>query len=59
MVIYKGHEIEHWREPFQGEHHAQVFLHYNEQGGRFDSLYDGRPVLGFPPKDGDGFEGLY
>ena len=61
MIIYKGNELEHWREPFRGEHHAQVFLHYNEQGGKFDgSLYDDRPALGFPLKRSHprGYRGL-
>ena len=48
MIIYKGCEIEHWREPFWGKNHAQVFLHYNEKGGQYDIPYDGRPMLGLP-----------
>lgn len=40
-VVYKGIELEHWREPFAGESAAQVFLHYVDQKGphaewRFD-----------------------
>lgn len=40
-VVYKGVELEHWREPFTGEAAAQVFLHYVDQKGphaewRFD-----------------------
>jgi hypothetical protein len=48
IIIYRGCEIEHWREPFAGNNHAQVFLHYNEENGQFNNLYDGRPVLGLP-----------
>jgi len=48
MLVYKGHEIEHWREPFLGINHAQVFLHYNEKNGKFNNLYDNRPMLGVP-----------
>jgi len=48
MIIYRGCELEHWREPFWGKNHAQVFLHYNEKGGEYDFLYDGRPLLGMP-----------
>jgi len=48
MLIYRGCEIEHWREPFIGKNHAQVFLHYNEKNGKYNNLYDGRPVLGLP-----------
>lgn len=46
MVIYRGCEIEHWREPYKGLNHAQVFLHYNDKNGNNDNLYDGRPMLG-------------
>jgi hypothetical protein len=31
MIIYRGCELEHWREPYWGKNHAQVFLHYNER----------------------------
>lgn len=48
MIIYKGCEVEHWREPFVGINHAQVFFHYNEKDGKFNIAYDGRPVLGLP-----------
>ena len=48
MIIYRGCELEHWREPFIGKNHAQVFLHYNEEGGEYNITYDGRPALGLP-----------
>ena len=48
MIIYRGCELEHWREPYWGKNHAQVFLHYNERGGEYDIAFDGRPVLGMP-----------
>ena len=48
MIIYRGCELKHWREPFWGSNHAQVFLHYNEKGGVYDVPNDGRPVLGMP-----------
>ena len=48
MIIYRGCELEHWREPFKGLNHAQVFLHYNETNGSNDNLYDGRANLGLP-----------
>ena len=48
MLIYRGCELEHWREPYWGVNHAQVFLHYNEKGGQYDIPYDGRPLLGMP-----------
>ena len=50
MVIYKGCELEHWREPFEGNNHAQVFLHYNNIDGPFgtQNKFDKRPLLGIP-----------
>jgi len=47
MIIYRGCEVEHWREPFWGLNHAQVFLHYNEKNEN-NNLYDNRPMLGLP-----------
>ena len=47
-LIYRGCEIEHWRDPFPGLNHAQVFLHYNEKDGKYNIAFDGRPVLGLP-----------
>lgn len=48
MIIYKGCEIDHWREKFQGLHHAQVFMHYNDKAGPYKIKNDGRPILGIP-----------
>ncbi len=48
MIIYRGCELEHWREPLKATNHAQVFLHYNEKGGEYDIPYDSRPLLGLP-----------
>jgi hypothetical protein len=50
MLIYSGCELEHWREPFQGQLCGQVFLHYNHADGPFakTNLYDKRPLLGIP-----------
>jgi len=48
MIIYRGCELEHWREPYWGKNHAQVFLHYNEKNGQYDIPNDGRPILGMP-----------
>lgn len=45
-LVYRGCDVEHWREKFKGKHHAQVFFHYNETGGKYDNVYDGRPLLG-------------
>ncbi len=47
-IMYRGCEVEHWREPFMGLNHAQVFLHYNEKDGEFNNIFDGRKALGMP-----------
>ena len=48
MLIYSGCDLEHWREPFEGQLCGQVFLHYNHADGQFakSNLYDKRPMLG-------------
>lgn len=50
MIVYRGVIIEHWREPFLGKNHAQVFLHYNDVDGPFkdNCVYDCRPMFGLP-----------
>ena len=50
MLVYKGNELEHWREEFKGETCAQVFLHYNNIAteGAKENIYDGRTCLGLP-----------
>ena len=50
MLVYSGCELEHWREPFQGNICGQVFLHYNHVNGPFaeKNKFDGRPLLGLP-----------
>jgi hypothetical protein len=32
-AVYLGCEIEHWREEFKGDWHAQTFLHYVDKNG--------------------------
>jgi len=32
-VIYKGTEYEHWRKPYTGDYHIQLFLHYVNANG--------------------------
>ena len=46
MLIYKGCELVHWREPFLGKVCGQVFLHYNSQDDK--NKWDNRPCLGYP-----------
>ena len=50
MLIYSGCDLEHWREPFQGNICSQVFLHYNHANGPYakTNLFDKRPILGIP-----------
>ena len=50
MLVYSGCELEHWREPFEGDICGQVFLHYNHVNGPFadKNKFDGRPKLGLP-----------
>ena len=50
MLVYSGCELEHWREPFEGNNCAQVFLHYNNIDGPFgtQNKFDKRPLLGIP-----------
>jgi len=50
MLIYRGNLLEHWREPFQGQDCAQVFLHYNnvKTPDAEKNIYDTRPHIGLP-----------
>ena len=50
MLIYRGQDLEHWREKFDGEDCAQVFLHYNEivDNTSYNNIYDGRLHPGLP-----------
>ena len=50
MLIYKGCEVEHWREAFEGDNCGQVFLHYNDASDpkAEENKYDRRPFLGLP-----------
>ena len=50
MLMYRGCDLEHWREPFKGKDCGQVFLHYNDASGENaeSNKYDGRPMIGLP-----------
>ena len=50
MLMYRGCELEHWREKFEGENCGQVFLHYNDatKDTAEENKFDGRPFLGLP-----------
>lgn len=49
-IIYKGCEVEHWREPLNhAEINAQFMLHYvNKNGPYANYKHDKRPALGMP-----------
>ena len=47
-MVYKGCEIEHWREPYHGIACAQVFYHYTDVNGERFNPWDGRPHGGLP-----------
>lgn len=38
-IIYKGIEVEHWREKFTGDFQAQVFLHYVRKEGKYNHFH--------------------
>lgn len=50
MLIYRGCELQHWREEFDSNDCAQVFLHYNDKNSdlKLQNKYDQRPHLGLP-----------
>jgi len=50
MLIYRGCELEHWRNKFTGKECVQVFLHYNNRKtlGAENNMFDKRPHLGLP-----------
>jgi len=50
MLVYRGCELEHWREKFKGKECVQVFLHYNNRKtpGARNNMFDTRPHLGLP-----------
>jgi len=47
MLVYRGCELEHWREPFKGDNCYQVFFHYRDVNF-CKNIYDSRPHLGLP-----------
>ena len=50
MLVYRGCELEHWREKFKGKECIQVFLHYNDRKtpGAKKNMFDRRMHLGLP-----------
>jgi hypothetical protein len=48
MCLYSGCELEHWREPYNGDKQMQCFIHYvNSEGPYKEFKYDKRPMMGF------------
>ena len=50
MLVYRGRDLEHWRNKFKGKSCGQVFLHYNNDKtpGSSQNRFDKRPHLGLP-----------
>ena len=50
MLVYRGNELEHWRDKLSFNDCGQVFLHYNNTAteGSKENIYDRRPHLGLP-----------
>ena len=47
MLIYRGADVPHWREPFAGQWWLQTFLHYVDANGQYtDFKFDGRERIG-------------
>ena len=53
-VVYKGCEIEHWREPYKGEWQTQAFFHFVDADGPYkEHALDGRRSLGVKKRGQD------
>ena len=54
ILIYRGNDLEHWREPFTGKFCVQSFFHYHDKNGQFkdNKKYDDRKMLGIPMRTG-------
>ena len=51
MLLYKGRDLPHWRERFDGNYWIQAFFHYVDANGPLASYkFDGRGGLGLPPQ---------
>tara|TARA_R100000742_G_C4259822_1_gene77633 strand:- start:819 stop:1091 length:273 start_codon:yes stop_codon:yes gene_type:complete len=50
MLVYRGCDLQHWREKFKGKEYIQVFLHYNnvKTKGSKNNIFDKRPHIGLP-----------
>ncbi|MGF1545350.1 MAG: hypothetical protein ACFB00_12775 [Parvularculaceae bacterium] len=51
MMIYRGADVPHWRDRFEGERSAHVFLHFVDRNGPNAHLaFDQRESVGAPPR---------
>jgi hypothetical protein len=55
LIVYRGCEVEHWREPFNAglnSYQVQAFFHYIDKNSNFypEYAYDRRPSLGYKNK---------
>jgi hypothetical protein len=51
MLLYKGRDIPHWREQFEGRYWIQAFFHYVDAAGELASYkFDRRAGIGVLPK---------
>jgi len=49
MIVYRGDLLQHWRNPYRGKTHRQLFLHYVDANGIYQNYkFDRRPMLGLP-----------
>ena len=49
LVIYKGAELDHWRNKYEGKQQIQLLLHYVDKNGNYaNEAFDGRKMLGIP-----------
>lgn len=50
LVLYSGCILPHWRLPYKGKRHSQIFLHYIDAQGQFSPKHkwDQRPSLWHP-----------
>jgi len=50
MAVYRGCDLVHWRPPFKGNWHVQLFLHYVDAEGPYaDHAFDKRKTLSGHP----------
>jgi len=49
LIVYSGCILQHWRKPYTGTRHYQIFLHYINAEGEFspEHKWDKRPSLWF------------